>query len=162
MPNLVDILIVVIIAYEALSGLDRGFLRQTATLVGMLLGIAAALLGYSPLAALLSPLVSNPSWASILAFLLIALAVWLGFVGFSRQADEGLKQTGWEWVNRLAGVAIGALIGLFLSAGLLLVLVRIPTLLPREVIEQSRLAILILQIFPDLGRMLPGDFPLLR
>ena len=60
MPNLVDILIVVIVAYEALAGLDRGFLRQTATLVGMLLGIGAALLGYSRVARLLSPLVPNP------------------------------------------------------------------------------------------------------
>lgn len=162
MPNLVDILIVVIVAYEALAGLDRGFLRQTATLVGMLLGIAAALLGYSPLAALLSSLVPNPSWASILAFVLIALAVWLGFVWLSRQADEGLKQAGWEWVNRLVGMALGTLIGLLLSAGLLLVFIRIPTLVPRRAIEESRLVMLILRLFPGLGRMLPVDFPLLR
>jgi len=162
MPNLVDILIVVIVAYEALAGLDRGFLLQTATLFGMLLGIAAALLGYNTLADLLSPLVSNPSWASILAFVLIVLAVWLGFIGFSRQVNEGLEQAGWEGVNRLVGIAVGTLIGLFLSAGLLLILVHIPTLVPREAIEQSRLAMLILRVFPGLGRMLPGDFPLLR
>jgi membrane protein required for colicin V production len=162
MPNLVDILIVVLVAYEALAGLDRGFLRQTATLVGMLLGIGAALLGHSTVARLLSPLVPNPSWASAIAFVFVALAVWLGFIALSRQADEGLKQAGWEWLNRLVGLAIGLLVGLLLSAGLLLILARIPSLVPREAIQQSRLAMLILQVLPGLGRMLPGDLPLLR
>lgn len=162
MPNLVDILIVVIVAYEALAGLDRGLLRQTAALVGMLFGIGAALLSYSSVARLLYPLVPNASWANAFAFVLVALAVWLGFIALSRQADQEIKQAGWEWVNRLVGLLIGTLTGLLLSAGVLLILARIPTLMPREVIEQSRLAMLILRVLPGLDQLLPGDFPILR
>ncbi len=162
MPNLVDILIVVIVAYESLAGLDRGFLRQTATLVGMLFGIGAALLSYSNLARLLYPLLPNTSWANAIAFVMVALAVWFGFIALSRQVDQGLEQAGWNWVNRLVGLLIGLSIGLLLSAGVLLILARIPSLVPRETIEQSRLAGLILRRMPGLAQLLPMGFPLVR
>jgi membrane protein required for colicin V production len=162
MPNLVDILIVVIVAYEAFAGLDRGFLRQTATLVGMLLGVGAALLGYPGAARLLYPLVPNASWANAIAFVLVALAVWLGFIALSRQADQGLDQAGWDWINRLVGLLIGMLVGLILSVGVLLILARIPSLVPRETIEQSTLTALILRVMPGLSQLLPVGFPLIR
>jgi membrane protein required for colicin V production len=162
MPNVVDVLVMVIVAYEALAGLDRGFLRQTATLVGMLFGIGAALLSYGNVARLLYPLVSNTFWANAIAFVLVALTVWLGFVALSRQADQGLEQAGWNWVNRLVGLLIGLLIGLLLSAGVLLILARIPGLVPRETIEQSTLAGLILRMAPGLDQLLPVGFPLVR
>jgi len=155
--NWIDIVIVIIIAFSAFTSLRMGFLRQTLTLMGFVVGIYSALSYQEALAKALSSYIKNSSLAVIVAFVLILVAVWVAFAILASLARGALKAFGLAWTDNLFGMVVGLLAGLFVTVCLLLLFARISAFGISEAITQSTLAGLIFQILPHLQPLLPSD-----
>jgi len=155
--NWVDIVIVVIVALSAFSSLRTGFLRQTLTLMGFIVGIYGALGYHEALARTLSGTIKNATVVTVLAFVLILIAVWVAFAVLAAIAHRILKTLGLAWADHLLGMLVGLLIGLFFAICFLLLFIRVPILGISGAIRQSTLASFIFQVLPHLRRLLPSD-----
>ena len=78
--TVIDIVILVILAAGAIMGFSKGFIKQLASLLGLVVGLLAARALYGQLAEKLCPTVTQSlGVAQVLAFVLIWLAVPLIF-----------------------------------------------------------------------------------
>ena len=148
----IDILILAVIITFALVGYSNGLLRGLTSLVSPVLGIWLALRHCDALAALIEPIVKNPTTASIIGFLSILFVVWLALHLVHKFL---LRLVDWErcleldhFLGGMLGLAKGvALLWLLLALGL--------TAFPRSVdyIEDSQASVRLLAI----GERLGGD-----
>ena len=160
--NLIDVLVLVIVVVSTLSSLRTGFLRQALALIGFVVGVYAALGHHETVAKGLSGAISNPSAAGVVAFVLILVAVWIAFALLARATRAALAAFGLAWADHFVGMLVGLAVGLFLSACILLLLVRIEAVGIAQTVQSSFLATLIFRALPHLRRLLPADLPILR
>lgn len=138
----IDIIILVILAAGALMGFRKGFIKQLASLLGLVVGLLAARALYGQLAEKLCPTVTESlGVAQMLAFALIWLAVPLIFALVASLLTRAMEAISLGGVNRLLGLVLGtAKYGLFicLLAGLLEFLDTDNVLVSRQAKNQSR------------------------
>ena len=106
--NPIDLGLGGIVALFALRGFWRGFVREAFGLLGLFSGLAVATVFTTPAAAALESSIAQPALREGAAFVGLfvitnAVANLMGFVLHRVAGDAG---TG--WLNRLAGVAVGA------------------------------------------------------
>lgn len=119
----IDIIIIVVIAIGAVIGLIKGFVKQLAAILGLIVGLLVAKALYAPVAEWLCPSVtSSMTFAQILSFILIWIAVPLGFVLVAALITKTMEAVSLGWDNRLLGAALGALKFLLLVSVLIGVL----------------------------------------
>ena len=106
-----DIIIGSVIGLGILMGLVRGFIKQLATLLGLVVGLLAAKALHASLALKLAPVLGENSltYAQILAFVLIWLAVPLVFTWIAFLLTKAMEVISLGWLNRLLGAGMGAL-----------------------------------------------------
>ncbi len=160
MFNVVDLIIMVVVAAAAFYGLSRGFLRRAIAVFGFVAGVYAAVVYHGALATGLGVLIGGSDVATPLAFILILIMVWFGSGLLAGAATGGVRVLGLQWADRLLGLLVGLLGALLVLACLLLLFVRFPVLGSREAIQQSVLASLVFRVLPHLKRLLPSDLRL--
>lgn len=117
----IDIIILIVIAAGAVMGLFKGVIKQLATIVGLIVGLIAAKALYMSLAEKLCPtLTDSMTFAQIISFIMIWIAVPLGFTLISLLFSRALDAISLGWINRLLGMLLGALkyfilVGLFIN-----------------------------------------------
>ncbi len=113
--NLVDILIWLILAGFVVKGFSKGLIRQVCSLLGFLVGGFAALKYHAYLADASRNFIQLPSHvATILAFICIFLIVGLLFFLLGHLLTVIFRIVLLGGVNRLGGIALGALEGAFI------------------------------------------------
>lgn len=121
--NILDIVLVLILAFFTIRGFFRGLLMELATIAGLLLGFWLANSQADLLLPLVSRAMNDPSTAYLTAYLLTLLAVmivvWL-LVHLMRSALKASKLSG---MDHLFGGVFGFIKGGLLGAILLMVLV---------------------------------------
>jgi membrane protein required for colicin V production len=160
--NWVDILIILVVALAAFSSLRTGFLRQALSLIGVVVGIYAALSHHTTVARPFEAVTGSTVLANIVAFVLILIGVWWAFGMLAALVRSGLKAWGLAWTDNLMGMVVGLLAGLFFSVCFLLLFIRIPVVAIQSSVRQSTLAGLIFQILPHLRQLLPSDLGVFR
>ncbi len=155
--NWVDVIIVIIVALSTFSSLRMGFLRQALALIGFVVGIYAALGYHQALAKTFSVSIGNATVATVAAFVLILILVWIAFAVLAAMARGALKAFGLEWTDHFLGMVVGLLAGLFFTVCLLLLVVRIPASGLNDAVGRSVLASYIFQVLPHLRQLLPSD-----
>ena len=112
--NFPDVLVVIILLVFALSGIRRGVVWELVIVVGLLLGFALTYAFHTALRDL-AMRVSRPGWSrqwvGCVVFLLSFMIVYLGFAAIGHHLHEGISKTSFSWVDRLLGIAGGALKG---------------------------------------------------
>jgi membrane protein required for colicin V production len=155
--NWVDIIIIVVVAVATFSSMRTGFLRQALSLIGVVVGIYAALTHHTTVARPFEAVTGSAALANIVAFVLILIGVWWAFGMLATLVRSALKAWGLAWTDNLMGMVTGLLAGLFFSVCFLLLFVRIPVLAIQSSVRESALSGLIFQILPHLRRLLPSD-----
>lgn len=153
--NWLDIVIIVVAVLLGLVGLRQGIIKTVFGIAGLIGGIVLAGRYYSGLAALLSP--AGATWANIAAYaiILIATLIVAGVIGWLVAKLVHLVLLG--WLDRLVGCVLGVFIGGLLCAAILAIVVKYyPG--TEAVISQSGLARFLMERFPLLLALLPGDF----
>ena len=114
-----DIVIIVLLILFAIGGLRRGFVWELLTTSGLILGFALTYYYRADLldlVARLSPSGWPRQWGAALAFLVFFLIIYLGFAAIGKFLHDRLHQTPLKWVDRVLGVALGAVKGAILIA----------------------------------------------
>ena len=157
--NWLDIVIIVVAALLGFVGLRQGIIRTVFGIAGLIGGIVLAGRYYDELAALLFP--AGAPWANIAAYAIILFATLLvaGVVGHFVAKLVHFAALG--WLDRLVGCVLGVVIGGLICAAFLAI---VGEYYPgaETVISQSVIARFLMEQFPLLLALLPGEFDFIR
>lgn len=105
-----DIIILVVLGSGAIVGFGKGFLKQLASLLGLIAGLLIAKALYATVAErVFLPLTDSLTVAQGIAFVVIWLAVPLAFLLLASLLTKAMEAVSLGWVNRLLGAVLGAL-----------------------------------------------------
>lgn len=156
--NWLDVVLIVFLALSVLGGLINGLIRTIVGLAGLVLGIYLAGRYYVAFGNWLP--IANEDIASIVAFaiILIGIMVVAAIVAFFLRRLIGLAMLG--WLDRLLGAAAGLVLGGLLCAAGLALLTHFLNI--EGTVSQSWLASFLLDRFPVVLGLLPGEFDSVR
>ena len=106
----IDIIILAMIGAVVIMGLIKGFVKQMASIVGLIAGLLMARALFGIVAERLAPVLgTSTTVAQVLAFILIWIAVPLGFAFVASLLTKALDAVHLGWLNRWLGSGLGAL-----------------------------------------------------
>lgn len=98
------------IGVGVIQGLMKGFVKQLASIVGLIAGLLVARALFATVAERLAPVLgTSTTIAQILSFVLIWVAVPLGFAFVASLLTKALEVVHLGWLNRWLGSGLGAL-----------------------------------------------------
>lgn len=105
----VDIIILVLITLGVIQGLMKGFVKQLAVIFGLVAGLLVARALFATVAEKLAPaLGTSTTVAQLLAFIVIWVAVPIGFAFIASLLTKALDAVHLGGLNRLLGSVLGA------------------------------------------------------
>jgi membrane protein required for colicin V production len=136
--NPIDLFILGTLLICLVLGFWKGFIRSLSALVGLVLGVAAALKYHAVVGSYLGKISSlDPLISTILSMILIFIGVQVVFVLIRRLLDALIDLTRLGWLDRVLGGAMGICAGgVLVAASVQAVLVAVPEL---PVVKSSRL-----------------------
>ena len=157
--NWLDIVIIILIAIPTLTGLRTGIIKAALSLAGVIVGVILAGRFYAALAGRLT-FIPQENVAGIVAFAIILVAVMIvaGVLASVLKWIASAVMLG--WINRLGGAVFGFLLGAVFCAVLLAIWVKFLGLVGP--VDESGLAIFLLDRFPAILTLLPEEFNSIR
>lgn len=154
-----DIVILVILAVAAFSGLRVGVIKILFTIVGIIVGVILAGRFADDFAGVLT-FINDPGWAKTAAFAIILIAVLIVSGVLAAFLSKIISAVLLGWVNRLVGAVLGLVVGAFFCAAILSMWVHYLGI--GDAISNSALARFLLDIFPIALGLLPSEFDSVR
>ena len=154
-----DIIIVVLIVFPILLGLKIGIIKSVLSLVGIVLGVILAGRYYDVLAQHLT-FISQSNLAEIAAFAIILIGVMIIAAILAALIKWVVSAVMLGWVNRLGGAVFGFVLGAIFCGALLTIWVKFVGI--SDPVQDSALAALLLDGFPMVLALLPGEFDSVR
>jgi len=155
--NLLDLGIIALLGLITVRGYYRGLFQELSVLAGLAGGLLAAAHAYLLVAARLQPWIKNPTYAQILAFILILVGVYW----FARILGYLLQRILYHLYLDIFDRLLGGFFALVKGALLLgFALMLLGVVLPRDsqLIKESRTAPMLVQITRQALGMLPPEF----
>ena len=154
--NLLDIFIIIVIAYCLIRGIFRGLIKEVSAIIGVFAGFYAAYTYYPVVAKLLSPWISNTAYLNILSFLIIfcLLFILISIVGIIIKYI--LKVAFLGWVDRICGAGFGFVKGILIVS---IVLMTLTAFLKKgsPLIKDSLLAPHVSMVSENLAKVVSKD-----
>lgn len=105
----IDIIILAMIGVGVIMGLIKGFVKQMASIVGLIAGLLMARALFGIVAERLAPVLGTSTTVAQVLFILIWIAVPLGFAFVASLLTKALDAVHLGWLNRWLGSGLGAL-----------------------------------------------------
>ncbi len=156
--NWLDIVIVLVIAFFAISAFRAGLIREVVTLVSVAVGVVVAGLFYDDLARDVLVFIDNEKTALIVAFLVLLGAVFLAGQLVAVMLKQAAALLFLGWADHAGGALFGLIKGLIVVEVLLILLVTYPQLGLKGDIDGSAFASVFLDTAPLLLLVLPDEF----
>ncbi len=156
--NWLDIIILISLVVSVFAGLRRGLVKSVLSLAGLIIGVVLAGHLYKSVSGILA-FISNEDAANIVAFILILVLVMVAAFFFARLLKSAIKVVMLNWVDRVGGTVFGLLVGAILWGAILAAWVRF---FGSGLVTESLLASVLLDIFPLVLGLLPGEFDSIR
>ena len=156
--NWLDIVIVLVIAFFAISAFRSGLIREVVTLVSVAVGVVVAGLFYDDLARDVLVFIDNEKTALIVGFLVLLGAVYLAGQLVAVMLKQAASLLFLGWADHAGGALFGLIKGLIVVEVLLILLVTYPQLGLKGDIDGSALASVFLDTAPLLLLVLPDEF----
>ena len=154
-----DIVILVLIAFPTLIGLRIGIIKAVLSLAGVIAGVILAGQYYTALAEKLT-FISQANLAEIAAFAIIMIGVMIIAAVLASLLKWIISAVLLGWVNRLGGAVFGFVLGCIFCGALLAIWTKFLGI--QDPIAESALATLLLDRFPIILALLPGEFDSVR
>lgn len=116
-----DIAAAIVLSFFLIKGIIRGFIKEIASIFGLVISFALASLFYSSGADLLDSFIKTTSYRDVLGFLLVFLVAYVILAVIGLIMDKVIKMTISKPLDIIMGSLVGLLKGIFLAALLLLV-----------------------------------------
>ncbi|MDP6142482.1 MAG: CvpA family protein [Dehalococcoidales bacterium] len=156
--NWLDIIILISLVVSVFAGLRRGLVKSVLSLAGLIIGVVLAGHLYKSVSGILT-FISNEDAANIVAFILILVLVMMAAFFFARLLKSAIKVVMLNWVDRVGGTVFGLLVGAILWGAILAAWVKF---FGPGLVTESLLASVLLDIFPLVLGLLPGEFDSIR
>ncbi len=157
--NTMDILILLLFIPALIGGIRKGFIRQLAGLIALLLGLWAASKYNAPLSEIIcSKLDTTSSLVPVISFIVIFLIILLLVSLIGRLVSKIFQVAMLGWLDRIVGVLFSFLKTAFILSILIYILNSLDSLynfMPKESISESRL-------YPPIQKLAPAVFPYLN
>jgi len=160
--NWIDIAILIVWGISALAGFSRGFLQVVVPLISLVIGLALASRVGDSVGDIFSGFTGNENAQAVAGFILIFGVVFIlgGIISFL--AGSVLKIIPlFGLADKLAGMAVGLLIGFLLLSGILTGIQRFPFRDFDQTIDESALGTFLADNFDVVIRgvgLIPGDW----
>jgi membrane protein required for colicin V production len=151
--SLLDIILMILIGASCIYGITKGFIRDVFSLVAIIAGVIAALVGYSWAAGYLSAIVPAGSPANIAGFALILLSVSIAVSVLGVVISKAIAGADLSIYDRVAGAFFGLIEGIIVGA----VIVVIAAVLVPSAVSSSRIAPRLLRGVDAVITLLPSD-----
>ena len=147
--TVIDILISIILLYFIFEGYKKGFVKQTATILGILLSLYLAISKYAEFQYYIKPYLNvSDAFLQFISFAIIFIAVNIVIQIFSNVLEKMTKYPFIKPFNQVGGALFGLLKGGVLVYFLLLILSEIPYQSLAETLKQSMFANRFLELTP--------------
>ncbi|MBC8429650.1 MAG: CvpA family protein [Dehalococcoidia bacterium] len=157
--NWLDIVILVAIAVATFFGLRIGIIKAALSLAGLIVGVILAGRYYIPLSQQLS-FIPQANIAKIVAFAIILIGVMIIAAVAAVLLKWAVSKMMLGWVNQLGGAVFGLVLGAIFCGALLAIWVKFVGI--EGAIAESTLAAILLDRFPIVLALLPGEFDAVR
>ncbi len=117
--SLADLLIIVLLALFAISGVRRGAVWELLTAIGLGLGFALTYYYRQEIMDLVVDLTDpgwERQWGGGIIFLLFFLVVYFGFTTLGHRLHDKIETTAFKWPDKVLGIVAGILKGVLLIA----------------------------------------------
>ncbi|MFH1382962.1 MAG: CvpA family protein [Chloroflexota bacterium] len=157
--NWLDILIVIALVISVFTGMKTGLIKAAFSLAGIIIGIILAGRFYTSLADKLTfipqeLIAQGVAFAIILIVVMVVFGILAGILTWITSAAM------LGWVNRLGGALLGLLMGALSWSVLLAIWVKFFG--EAQVVSHSAMAAFLLDHFPIVLGLLPGEFDAIR
>ncbi|MFH1490285.1 MAG: CvpA family protein [Pseudomonadota bacterium] len=154
--NLLDIIIIVMMVFLVVKGLFRGFVREVASLGGIILGIWAASQFYPQLTGYVRSLLPNSFFLPLISFAAIFALVLLLCNVLGWGLKMLLKKAFLGWADKVLGTVLALAKGVII---MYLIIVLLTFFLPGKtpLIAQSRLAPLVISSYQSMVRLISPE-----
>ena len=153
--NAVDIVIIVVLFLGAFSGFRRGFLVEIAAILGVVVALAVAKVGYPVVRALIVTVAAKSAWVTVISYLIVFLAVWGAVITAARLGRRVMRTLLLGGPDRIGGAVIGLLQATLVVELLLYLGKRVPNHTITHAINHSRLGPTFVGILPYIQRLFP-------
>lgn len=157
--NWIDIVLVIAIAISALIGMKKGVIGIALTLAGLVLGVFLAGRYYILFSQYLS-FISHAGLVKVAAFAIIFIGVMVIAGVLARLLGKIASAIMMGWANRIGGGVLGGILGAIFCGAFLAMWVKFLGM--TQVIAESRIAPILLNQFPRVLALLPGEFDAIR
>ncbi len=154
-----DIVITVVLIIAIIFGMRTGIIKAVLSLAGLIIGVILAGRYYGPLSEQLT-FIPQAGVAKIVAFAIILIGVMViaGVLASLLKWAASVVMLG--WVNRLGGALFGLALGAIFCGALLATWIKFLGI--AGAIVESTLARILLDYFPVVLALLPGEFDTIR
>ena len=156
--NWLDIVILVIIVIPTFICLKAGIIKAVLSLAGLILGILLAGRYYAALAEQLT-FISQSNLANLAAFAIILVGIMIITAIVASMLKWIVSAVMLGWVNSIGGAVFGFFLGAILCGALLAIWAKF---MGTGAIEDSTMAVLLLDRFPMILALLPAEFDSLQ
>lgn len=153
-----DIVLIVSLVVPTFIGLKQGIIKAALSLVGLIIGVVVASNLYQPVGKLLG-FIPNENAANITAFILILVVVMVAMMILIRLLKFIASVVMLGWVDHIGGAVFGFFMGALVWSALLAAWVK---LFGTGMVTESFLAGVLLDKFPLILSLLPGEFNTIR
>ncbi len=153
--NMLDAILLTIIAIFTIRGAFRGLLEEVTGLVGILAAIWLAGRYYPEFGMIIQGWTAS-EWSNVIAYVLILCGTLIAVSILSRLLHSFLRMAYADWLNHLAGAVVGALKGVALCAIVITLLGMFMSRAP--FLQESRIAPPIRELVTMFKGHLPPDF----
>lgn len=144
--TILDIIITALLLFFVIRGYTTGFIRQTSTILGLLIALLVAIKQYESFQVYLEPYFNvSPSMQQFLSFAIIFLVFNIGIHILGTILKRLIDLLFLEPVDHLAGAALGLIKGGVLVYLIVFILDEIPVASVVEIVDSSYLAVGILE-----------------
>jgi membrane protein required for colicin V production len=157
--NWLDIVVIVVTVTLTFHGLRIGIIKTALSLAGLIVGIVLAGRFYIPLSEQLSS-IPQAGVAEVVAFTIILIGIMIIAAVLAKLLKWATSVVMLGWVNHLGGAAFGLVLGILLCGALLATWIKFLGI--AEIISESTLAIVLLDRFPAVLKLLPVEFASVR
>ncbi len=152
--NWLDLFVLITALSLAVAGLLKGAVKLVLPMLGLAVGVVAAMRFYQQLAD--KVLSSDSTMARFAAFAIILVVILVVTAIVANMLTKAFSMIMLGWLNRLAGVAVGLALGVVISLVLILLASHYIDLKPE--LQESKLASRLLDYLPFVLRLVPEDF----
>ena len=154
--NLLDVILIVVIAFSSVYGLFKGLVKEVISLLALIIGLIGASRFYEGASPLLKNLGLGEQAAGILSFIILFIVVFVALILIGKLIHKLVHAIFLGWLNRLGGIGFGFIRGIVVS-GIMIMILTIILSEKAPILSESKLTPHIMSISKVLVSLVPED-----